>query len=150
MANKVLFSNLGKSPKDKVINIVLILVIVVALFFAIRYLWRNQLKPLFKKVGDQNAVNQEIAQGGALSYAKSQYQNFADALYYAMKGLGTDTSTVYNVFNQLYSKADVLQLISTFGVKDNETLSEWMRGEWKLDISKINSILASKGIEYKF
>ncbi|MDR0205749.1 MAG: hypothetical protein LBI45_00585 [Bacteroidales bacterium] len=150
MAQKVIFSNLGYSPKDKIINIILIIIIVIALFFGVRYLWRNQIQPLLKKESLQNEVAKEISQGNPLSYEKSKYQNFADTLYRAMKGAGCDTSAVYFVFNQMRNKTDVLQLIASFGTRDGEDLSSWMNGEWFLSISKINNILANKGIDFTF
>ncbi|MCL2132291.1 MAG: hypothetical protein FWH36_07570 [Lentimicrobiaceae bacterium] len=67
-----------------------------------------------------------------------------------MKGLGTDTSAVYAVFNAMNNKADVLKLVSAFGIRDNEDLGQFMGGETLLSVSKINTTLATKGIDYQF
>ena len=145
--NKILFANLGNSPKDKVINVVLIIVIIIALYFGGRFLY-NKIKILFS--AEAQELRNEVNTGGKLSYAKSEYNNMAESLHYAMKGLGTDTDTVYSVFYRMNTKADVLQLIVAFGVKGGENLSQWLKGETRVNISKINSILSSKNIEYAF
>jgi len=150
MANKVIFSNLGSSPKDKIVNIGLILIIVVAVILIYNFWLSPIFKNLFSKAKQTNALNKEIAEGGSLTYKENDYENFANQLYTAMKGAGTTTSVVYSVFRQMQTRGDVLKLISKFGIRDGEDLATWMRGEWLLSIKEINTILATKGINYAF
>jgi len=150
MANKVIFSSLGSSPKDKIINIALIIIIIVAVIMIYNFWFAPTFKAWWQKLRNKGELNTEIASGGKLSYDDNKFRNLAGALYTAMKGAGTDTTAVYNVFKQMNTKADVLKLIDAFGIRDGETLAEWMRAEWFLSISSINSILNSKGIDYTF
>ncbi len=145
--NKEIFTYLGKTPKDKIVNVILIMVIVVLIGFAIWYAYKK-LKNIFTDANKD--LKEEISSGGKLSFSGSEYSNMADSLHGAMKGLGTNTDTVYSVFYKLNTKADVLQLIVSFGVRGGENLSQWMNGEYKIKVSTINSILASKGIDYTF
>ena len=112
-------------------------------------------------------------QGINPSYGQSQYESFSLKLVLAMDGCGSDEDSIYNVFEAMKNKADVLKLISTFGIRfyqpcaaaspisyskwlyDNESfgggLSTWL--EYDLtnsEIQKINSILSKKGIDFKF
>jgi predicted PurR-regulated permease PerM len=150
MAQKALFSRLGNNPKQQFANIAIILIIVVVVIVVFYYLIYPNVKVWFRNLKASKNVNDEVAKGGTLSYDNSKFETLANSLYRAMKGAGTDTSAVYAVFNQMNTKADVLKLIQAFGVRDNENLQEWMRGEWKLSITKINNILNSKGIDYIF
>ena len=148
--NKVLFSNLGVSPKDKIINISIILIIIVAVLLIYFLVLSPYINAFFTKIKNKMNLSKEISEGGKLTYDKSRYIMLADALYSAMKGAGTDTNAIYNIFNQMQTRADVLQLIDSFGTRDKETLAQWMRGELLLSVSKINSILSGKGINYAF
>lgn len=83
-----------------------------------------------------------------LTYPTSQYDTFADSLYRAMKGLGTDDGAVRNIFNKMETRDDVLRLIKSFGSRENETLQEWLEGDGCTDY--VNKILQSKSIEFSF
>lgn len=146
--NKVLFSNLGKSPKDKIINIVILLVIAVALFFFIRWIVRK-VKTMNTEANKE--LNNALDSGVKLSFSNSQYENFANQLYNAMNGPGTDENAIYNVFNQMKNIADVLKLVTTFGFRKNQDLSTWLYKDLSSnEMYKVNSILSTKGIDYKF
>ena len=146
---EVLFSNLGSSPKDKIINIVIIIIAIVALYFMGNFIWKK-LKPLFAKQKQDDELSKELSKGVKLTYTDYEYTNMADSLYTAMKGVGTTTSKVYEVFGRMRNRADVLKLDIAFGIRDNESLSQWMQGESLLSISKINDILSARGINYAF
>lgn len=86
-----------------------------------------------------------------ISITQDQFHTYAEKLYKAMKGMGTDENAIYEVFKAMNSRSDVQQLIKTFGVKDGESLSEWLYDDLDSgDIEHINAILASKSINYKF
>ena len=75
----------------------------------------------------------------------------AQRLYTAMKGMGTDEDAIYSVFLNLKTKGDVLYLIQVFGVKDHETLVQWITSELNSkERAKLNSILANRNIDYTF
>lgn len=86
-----------------------------------------------------------------ISITQDQFNTFASKLYKAMKGPGTNEQAIFNVFDEMNSRSDVQQLIKTFGTKDGMTLKEWLYDDLnENDIQHINSILASKSINYKF
>lgn len=86
-----------------------------------------------------------------ISITQDQFNTFAAKLYKAMKGPGTNEQAIFNVFDEMNSRSDVQQLIKTFGTKDGMTLKEWLYDDLnENEIQHINSILASKSINYKF
>lgn len=111
--------------------------------------------------------------GVKASYSQSQYQSFATKIVIALDSCGNNEKSVYNVFENMKNKADLLNLISAFGVRyyqpcaatepvayarylvDSKTyggnLTAWLNHDLnESEISKINNILGSKGIDYKF
>ncbi|NOY50444.1 MAG: hypothetical protein GXO88_07780 [Chlorobi bacterium] len=97
-----------------------------------------------------------------LSYAKSQYQNFADALLSSFQGTwGDDEDAIYDVFRQMKTDSDVLQLELAWGkrtfftIRDglyySATLSEVLTGQLSnKEIAKVNEILSGNGINITF
>lgn len=66
-------------------------------------------------------------------------------------GYGTDEEMIYQVFEALNNRSELLQLISQFGVYQGHTLGEWMNKELnKKELTHIQEILALKGIVYTF
>ena len=96
--------------------------------------------------------------GQTPSYPDTAYVGFADKINSAgISGFGTDETAIYNVFQQMKNDADVLKLIAAFGNRRIEFslawsgLSGWLRSELNAaEIDKVNGILASKGIAYRF
>lgn len=99
--------------------------------------------------GEQTAL---IAQGQQKSYTPSQYNSFADQLYFAMKGLGTDEDAIAQVMGAMQNDLDVITLTNSFGVRDGYNLQGWLRSDLSSsDVEKyVNSILRSKGITKTF
>lgn len=117
---------------------------------------------------------QVLAQRGIYpSYNVSQYEIFSQELAVAMAGCGTDNELIESVMRAMKNDADVLKLIQVFGVRayepcfytnpidhatwvwNNEafpgSLGVWFA--WDLsdgDISDINDILKSRGIQFRF
>lgn len=107
------------------------------------------------------------------SYGLSQYESFAQKLAQAMDGCGTTEDSIMAVFKSMKNKADVLSLISAFGVRyyspcaasqpisyarwviNDKTFGGSLQTWFEYDltsgeISDINKILESKKIDYKF
>jgi hypothetical protein len=142
------------NPKRLIALVVIIVIMCVAIYFS----W-NKLKTLWQKVNTEIAlekdIKEEINNGNPLTYTDNQYKDFANRLYTAMKGSGTDNSTIKDIFKQMNNITDVLKLVQTFGIRDGENLQQWLDGEvhWFefTNIKKqINAILTEKGIFYKF
>lgn len=105
-----------------------------------------------------SAAQKAVKQGPAASYPELQYKIFADSIYQAGMIIGgTDEDTIYNVFSNMKNDTDVAKLIIAFGKRRIEfsfmdgTLAEFLTSELDSDeMKKINKILSSKGISYKF
>lgn len=124
-----------------VLAVVVVIVIVIAIIKAVR---RAQDNSYFKD-------NKKAITKADLSYNEADYTVFANKLYSAMKGLGTDEDAIFSVFQLMNTESDVRQLINAFGTKKGETLSQWLLGDLSTaDIAKINGILAYNGINYRF
>jgi len=120
-----------------------------------------------------NELSQLLSQGIRPSYDDSQYTVFVDQLVQAMTGCGTDESAIYGVFGYVKNAADIRKLIIAFGVQYYQPCA-WTSpisyAQWQLndhafggslatwlgydlsssEIGKINSILASNGVNYSF
>lgn len=76
------------------------------------------------------------------SYSPSEMKTFADKLEKAMAGVGTDEDAVSDVMKKMNNDLDILLLIQSFGVRDDENLTEWLNGDGVAELS--NKILATK------
>ncbi|MDR1552543.1 MAG: annexin [Prevotellaceae bacterium] len=137
------------NPKRIIAIVILIVGIVIAFYFL-----KDKISALFsmfrKEIDDKQVIDEAIAETGKQpSYSDSQYRLFADRLYAAMKGFGTNEEAVYNVFRQMKSRVDVLKLIDAYGVKDGEDLLQWLNGDF-WSFSKLNQILRDNNIDYTF
>lgn len=132
------------------IGIFLVIIIVLLVVF-----W-GRIKSLFEQMINKSALNNELNEytqetGESPTLSSATFNMLANKLYTAMKGVGTDEDTVYDVFGQLRNTADVYKLVAVFGTKDGETLDQWIRGDlssW--EINKLNKLLSNKGIAYSF
>jgi len=95
--------------------------------------------------------------GAPPSYSDTQYKLGEDTIYSAINNSrwspegGTDEEAIYRVFNSLKNSADLLKLISAFGVRDDESLAAALRDDLDSEeMQKINQILSSKNIAYSF
>ncbi len=147
------YNSLIKNPKLKitamVIAVVLLIVILVVCYFKLKKGTTN-LIDVIKNKQLANEADAEINPDN-ISLTQVQINTLADKLHAAMAGMGTDEDAIFAVFNSLNTRSDLLQLIKTFGYRDGETLQEWLADDLSTsDISHINSILASRNINYIF
>lgn len=88
-----------------------------------------------------------------ISIPNTEMQNLVAKLKTAFGkyGYATDEDAVYEVFEALNNRSEVLALIKEFGVYEDHTLSEWMNKELnQSELEHVQNILASKGIVYTF
>jgi hypothetical protein len=96
-------------------------------------------------------------QPNQLSYAESQYFIFADIIQAATQSItGDNEENIYNVFSQMHTNSDVLQLIVAFGNRTywggsgffyNASLNEVLQTKLSTsEIEHINTILANNQI----
>ena len=89
-----------------------------------------------------NSVNLRISETTAKS--------LAEKLYTAMKGWGTDEKAIYEVFNQVSTRDDVLYIFAQFGLKDGKNLTQWLTAELNAkERAQVNAILTQKNINYQ-
>ncbi len=92
--------------------------------------------------------------GSALSdvktYTTPDYTLFADSLFAAMDGAGTDEQTIFAILSALRTKADWLATVSAFGNKEassylssfNGSLTKWLSDELgSSEKTQVNNIL---------
>lgn len=99
-------------------------------------------------------------QGQTASYPLSNYKQFADAIYAARHGnnvLGTDEDSIYNIISKMKNDIDILNLINAFGMKrksfslEDANLGGYLTDELDAkELDKVNGILASNNIKYRF
>jgi len=114
------------------------MVFVVILYKIIR---ANENKRIAKKLVD----NIEVKINN-LTYNLSKYYEFADTLYYSMKGLGTSEENIKRTIQQLKTKDDWNMLIKAFGLRKGENLLLWLEDdldsyEYKYIMDYVNNVL---------
>ena len=118
-------------------------------------------KALGKKLTLSNAdkdIRDAKQAGQTASYSAATYSQLADKVYTAvMYTWGTDEQAIYDVFNLMKNNIDVANLIKAFGkrrvefsTQDLELGAHLSNDLDSSEINKVNSILASKNITYRF
>jgi len=135
------------SPLMQVTVIVIVLVLIVlALKFFRSFLENSKIKS--ESLGEELALE---AQGVQQSYSTAKYKQFANKLYVAFDGMGTDENAVYSVFGQMNNDLDIIKLNTAFGIKEETDLTGWILSELSSsELMKLNNILANKGINHQY
>jgi hypothetical protein len=122
------------------------------------------LKALFSRNYSKETANQSQRDAdqlkGNLTYKLTWYKQAADTLKAAMFDAGTDEETIYRIMASLKTEKDLYTLVSSFGVRPYYSFG-WKQGDYNLgqwfneelssgEISKINSILKARKIDFKF
>jgi len=103
-------------------------------------------------------LKKEQQKGVKPSYSTTQYSSWADQIYSAgLAAFGTDEAAIYRIFSLQKNNADILSLYAAFGKRRLEfttikgDLGAFLQSELNSsEISRVNGILKSKGITYKF
>jgi len=120
-------------------------------------------KMFFKKDDGVESAEKEIKKNN-LTYSESNYQTYADRIENAGDNggwPGTDEDAIYQVFREMKTKDDILQLIISFGERNywentwfypaKFNLSKTLYSELdNSEIEEINNIISGNGINYKF
>lgn len=109
-------------------------------------------RKMWKKYKDKQEVADEAGSTKGATFSDEQAKVYANALYTAMKGLGTDEKAVKNVFSNCKNDADVNLIILKFGKQKDETLSQWINDDFSADGKEqyINSVLRANGCTKQF
>ncbi len=110
---------------------------------------------------EEEALNKNPATRATLS--KAQMAIFANSLFTAMDGYGTDTNGIYRVFSNAKNAADILGIISAFGIREissgagnpEPNFKGSLGGALTVELNKdqlnaLNMQIAKKGIKYRF
>lgn len=120
-----------------------------------------------------NDLKTLAAQGIIPSYPSSQYESWSQSIAQAVGGCITDTGTIDAIFAQMKNTADVLQLVSTFAIRNVQPcgfstpisyveymfnsqafggslpyLLNW--GMSQSDLKALNAQLSAAGLNYQF
>lgn len=144
-AKDISFEKITKSIYFKIAIVAIVIIIVFAI---VRMLPKSDDYTR----GAANSYNKN-----ELSYTDLEYDNFAERLFDAMSGPGTDEDTVYSILKRLNNKSDWNKLIQSFGVRETDAwysswegnLMEWLVDE--LDSSEqeeVRTILARIGVQF--
>jgi hypothetical protein len=140
------------------------------IYFAGRGIWKRIIQNIDKQKDlkvqyDAKTEERQLAQQGIKrTLTDAQLQAMCQKLVQSFDGCGTTEESVYEVMRQMKNKADVLALVSTYGIRkydqcnwnegfgDNEyTLPRAMESELDTaEMREVNKILSSKGIQYQF
>lgn len=129
------------------IAIIAAVVITVVIIVAVNY---NKLRNWIEQKRYDNEIATDINTSN-ITISATLLRQYADRLYTAMKGWGTDEDTIYDVFSNFRTDDDVLQLIRIYGTKDGMTLPQWIIDELNTkERKKLNTILNNNGVTYQF
>lgn len=112
-----------------------------------------------KDTKDTRSDEKDLAREGQVpSYPQSAYSSFANRIEQAGFAIGgTNEDAIYSVFNQMKNDLDIILLIKAFGKRRIEfsfqkgDLSAFLESELNdSEIKKVNSILESKKIKFRF
>lgn len=119
---------------------------------AIYFLLRNKDKADQRRAERKLDENRgEVSGGGSVvlvNYTAGQYQDFANQLEGAMRGVGTDEDAIEAVILKLKSNADAARLNEAFGIRDKHSLGSWLNSDGEL--REVNNMLEAQGITYRF
>lgn len=128
----------------------IIIIVIIVLFYLFNYA-KGYFAGVKNKATSQGEIQQLESQGIQQSYPDQRYLAFADSIQTAIAGWGTDEESVYNVMRQIKNNIDFLKLQTAFGVRDGETLSQWLLGDLSsAEMLSVNQILSSNGVTYRF
>ncbi len=129
------------------IAVVAVVVIVAVIVFYLNY---SKIKEWIQEKKLEKEIAADIDSSN-ISISTTMMRQYADRLYTAMKGWGTDEDTIYDVFGNFHSSDEVLQLIKVYGTRDNMTLPQWIIDELNTkERKKLNTLLTNNGVTYQF
>lgn len=123
---------------------------VIVLLVLILIFW-DKIKDTIKTSSVDKELKEEIKTAGDGQMSQANIRQTADILYQAMEGWGTDEQAIYDAFTRIHTYADLVKVISAFGIRDDKTLPQYIVSELSTsERRKLNNIIASNGIDYAF
>ncbi len=149
------------SQKDPIEKIGTMVILGAGLFI----LWKNGKKiyQTFQDYLDQKELSEELDKlsGAGINptYIESQYKIFADGIWTALDSTwynpltwGTREENIRGIMSQMNNEADVIKLISAFGMREGLTLAESFHDDMSDAYIQeyVNEPLQAKGIKISF
>lgn len=107
----------------------------------------NDARNTAKEDETKDAVTELEDKGLKPTWQDYQYRAYADQLYTAMSGMGTDELAVSKVFEHILNDLDFAKLDLAFGSRDGENMEQWLTSElssyWT---TQINNMLKKNGV----
>ncbi len=132
----------GLSSRQQLITAIIVIVV---LYILVRY--ARDRKQVFDRVIENKSEQMVLSSMGIKpSYTQQFYTQEAKKIETAIKGAGTDETTVYAVFKRMKNDADLIELEKAFGIREEADLSGWLYGDLeKYEIDLINTQLVLNG-----
>ena len=96
-------------------------------------------------------------QGQTPTFTRTQYKGFADTIEGENKSWDTDEEKIYGIFRNMKNDMDIILLSEAFGKRrpqfetTERDLNAFLNADLNSsEITKVNQILSSKGIKYRF
>jgi len=129
------------------IGIVAVVVTVIVIVVCINY---AKIKNWISERKYENEIDAAIDSSNVCISAAMMRQ-YADRLYTAVKGWGTDEDAIYDVFGNFTTNDEIMQLIKIFGTRGGMTLPQWILDDMTAkERKKLNLILTNNGVSYQF
>lgn len=130
--------------------IIAILLLVVSLVFYFIYRSASKIDDVASSNEVIERANKEL-DVNQLTLTTQQLHTICEKLYDAMSGFATDEDAIYDAISMCETRSDLMAVIATFGVKDGQTLAEWLYDDLDgSELAHLNAIISSKNINYKF
>jgi hypothetical protein len=148
------------SKLNPIQQVALVAIIVVIAWVAYQYFDAKAKEA--KRIIRQKAEEQALKDKGVKpSYTESKYKGWAEQLYKAMDGPGTNTDVVLKIMSYQKNDADIMQLEKAFGLRrssyavawltDPTDLKDWLRSDLSETLMKqLNQQLSRQGISKRF
>lgn len=144
--------SLAVLTKNPTIKWIIIAILVIVASLVVYLIYRSVTK--VEDVASSNEVieraNQEM-DVNQLTLTTQQLHTICEKLYDAMSGFATGEDAIYDAISMCETRSDLMAVIATFGVKDGQTLAEWLYDDLDgSELAHLNAIISSKNINYKF
>ena len=141
--------------KKQLIKYGAILLIIIAVIITAIILWKKFKTNIQDELTEKQLehINSLEIDDTNISIPTTEMNNLVAKLKTAFGnyGWGTDEEIVYDVFEAINNRDELLALISAFGVHKSHTLTEWMNKELSYEeLQHVQEILSAKGIVYTF
>lgn len=114
--------------KNYLIVIASVLLLGVGGYAGYQYISKKEERTENRSLNQQ--IKDDLENGIIPNYELSQYEQGADQLEVAMKGIGNDGAEFLKVFDGVKNVLDLRYLIKAFGVRDGQDLEEWLGAEY--------------------